>query len=298
MLKHYKLDIALVIAMAIWGSNFVVSKAATEIFPPMGYNAMRFSLATLSMWIVLRLMHVDLYVPRREWGAILLCAFVGNTLYQLFFINAVHLTSASNSVLIVSAGPVWVVLFNAARSQERITRGAVVGVGLALTGVVAVIVGRYGDQLAGGVQVSLGDGLMVVASVLWAGSILTSRRPLKNNPHLVATFWMLACGAASQVVFGLPSLVGFDWGRFSASGQVGGAVFAVIYSGVISIVFGSIIFNYAVNKLGSARTSIYTYVQPLVTAILAVIVLGERFTPAVILGALLIFGGVALVRRA
>jgi drug/metabolite transporter (DMT)-like permease len=287
-----RLDFGLIIAMMLWGGNFVVSKAATDVIPPMPYNALRFTVATLTMFVLLRFMRVNLYVPRREWWPIVLASIIGNTLYQPLFMNGLHETSASNAVLIITAGPIWVVIFNALRSQERITRGAMLGVALAVGGVLAVIIGRYAGKLGFTETTLHGDLLMVGASVMWAASILVSKRPLANNPHLVATFWTLFCGMVSSVIMGAPGLAAYDWSRFNTS-----ALFGVIYSGGISIAFGSIVFNYAVHKLGATRTSLYTYLQPLVAASLAVVVLGEPFTLMLVIGGVLIFIGVGLARR-
>lgn len=287
-----RLDLMLIFAMSLWGSNFVVSKAATDILPPLGYNALRFNIAMVSMFIILRVMKVNLFVPRREWGPIIIASVFGNVLYQPFFMNGLHETSASNAVLIITAGPIYVVLFNAIRSQERITRGAILGVVLAVLGVLIVIIGRYAGKVGFTPTTIHGDLLMVVASILWAGAILTSRRPLTQNPHLVATFWTLVLGTIFQTIIGVPQFAGYDWSRFTFP-----ALLAVIYSGAVSVVIGSIVFNYAVNKLGTSRASLYTYLQPLVAATLAVLLLGESFTLLLIIGGVLIFVGVGLARQ-
>ncbi len=286
-----RLDLALIFAMVLWGGNYVVSKAATDILPPLAYNALRFLMATISMFIQLRVMKVNLFVPRREWWPIILSSLIGHALYQPFFITGLHETSASNAVLIITAGPIYVVLFNAFRSKERLTRAAILGVILALGGVMIVIIGRYAGNFQFTNTTIHGDLLMVGASVLWAGSILSTRRPMINNPHLVATFWTLVCGTISQSILGAPQLIAFDWSRFNLA-----ALGAIFYSSVISIGIASVIFNYAIRKLGTTRTSLYTYLQPLVAATLAVLLLGEPFTILLVIGGFLIFVGVALAR--
>jgi drug/metabolite transporter (DMT)-like permease len=287
-----RLDIALIFAMALWGGNFVVSKAATEVLPPLAYNAIRFSIASLSMLPFMLILKIDLRMPRSIWRAVLFNSFIGHVLYQPFFINSIKLTTASNAVLIITAGPIWVVLFNAFRGQEQITKKAVGGVFLALIGVVTVIVGRYGGQVGLGGSTATGDLLMVIASVLWAIAIITSREPLAKINATVCTFWLTTLAAGSQLILGFPSLVTMDWSAITPL-----VILGLVYSGAVSVVLGSLVFNYAINKIGTARTSVYTYVQPVVAATLAVLFLGERFTPILLLGAFLIFVGVALVRR-
>ena len=115
------LDLALILNMTLWGGNFVVSKGATDLLAPMAYNALRFTAATVALLAVLRFRKIDLRLPRREWRPIVFASLIGYTLYQPAFINGVHLTTVGNSVLILTAGPVWVVLLNAIRSQERVS---------------------------------------------------------------------------------------------------------------------------------------------------------------------------------
>ncbi len=286
------LDLALVLNMTLWGSNFVISKAATEVLPPLAYNGLRFMAAVIGMYIVMRVRRVDLRLPRQIWRPVIVASIIGHALYQPLFISGLHYTTVANSVLILTAGPVWVVLFNAVRSQERITRGAILGVLIALAGVITVIIARYAGQLALGGATLLGDGLMLVGSLMWAWSVLASRVPLAKGANTPVTFWMLVCGAVSQMAFGIPAFLTIDWSVLTPL-----VMGAILFSGVLSIVIGSIIFNYAIQKIGAARASVYSYLQPLVAASLAVVVLHEVFTPWLIVGGTLIFVGVWLARR-
>ncbi len=288
-----RLDLALLLAATLWGANFVVSKAAIDALAPFIYNALRFAVGVLGMAVVFRLRGIDLRLPRREWGSIVFASVISYALYQPFFINGLHLTSAGNSVLIITAGPVWVVLFNAVRREERVTRGSVVGVFIALFGVFVVIFGRYAGQVGFSTVTLEGDLLMLVGSFLWAWSVMASRKPLVQSATAPATFWMLVIGTIFQTLFAIPDLRSFSLSVINFP-----VLLAILYSGLISIVIGSVIFNDAIAKIGTARASVYTYVQPLVAATLAILLLGEAFTPWLVLGGAFIFVGVNLVRRA
>ncbi len=286
------LDLALIFNMALWGTNFVVSKAATDALPPMAFSALRYVVAAGSMALIMRIRRVDLYLPRAEWWPVFVSAIFGFVLYQPAFINGVHDTAVGNSVLILQAGPVWVVLFNAWRGEERMTRGTILGVLIALSGVLTVVIGRYAGQLSIDGLSLLGDGLIFLSSILWGISLITSRGPLARNHSFVPTFWLLMVGALSQVILGFPSLIGLPASAFTPA-----VIVAILYSGMISVTIGSLIFNHAIQKIGAARTAIYSYLQPFVAATLAIVVLHEAFTIWLVIGGLLIFVGVALVRR-
>ncbi|MFS8639160.1 MAG: hypothetical protein FWJ74_13810, partial [Gemmatimonadota bacterium] len=47
-------NIGLLTMVLVWGLNFSVVKAALAHLPPLGFNALRFPLASLTVWLVLR----------------------------------------------------------------------------------------------------------------------------------------------------------------------------------------------------------------------------------------------------
>ena len=289
------LDAALILNMTMWAGNIVISKPVTDALPPLGYNAIRFTLSVAGLFVLLRLQKVDLHLPRGEWKWVLLPALFSYALYQPAFIVGLHLTTAANSALIVSIGPLWVVLINAWRTHEPLRRSTVIGVLVGLLGVSIVIVGRFAGQGQfnfGGATLS-GDLLIFCASIFWALGVLSARRPLSRNPPLPTSFWMLACGAVSQFVIGVPTLIGFDW----QTALTPPVIAAILYSGLLSVAIGTTIFNLAIQRIGPARTAIYSYLQPVIAAAMAVLLLGEAFTPWLLIGGVLTLAGVAYQNR-
>ena len=289
------LDLALILTMTLWSGNVVISKAATASFPPMAYNAVRFAIAPVAMYLMLRLRHFDFHLPRTLWGPVAVSALLNFTLYQLAFINGLHQTTAGNNALIMAAGPAWVAIINAARSQERLTRGAVFGAFLALFGVIVVVLGRDSGTVGFGGSTLSGDLLSLAASFFWAFGVLASRRAMSREPkvqNMTIIFWVLLVGSVSQVLMGLVSVSQLTAASFSP-----GVIGTLLYSGAISVALGTLVFNYAISKRGATRTAVFSYLQPLITAGLAVIFLGESFSAWLFVGAVLIFAGVTLVRR-
>jgi drug/metabolite transporter (DMT)-like permease len=289
------LDLALILTMTLWSGNVVISKAATDSLPPMAYNALRFTIAPIAMYLMLRWRKFDFRLPRALWPSIVLSALFNYTLYQLAFINGLHQTTAGNNALIMAAGPAWVAIINAARSQERITRGALLGAFLALFGVVVVVIGRESGTVGFGGSTLTGDVLTLFASFFWAFGVLASRHALTRDakvPNLTITFWVMVVGSLSQIAFGAVALSQVPLTSFTPS-----VIVALLYSGSISVALGSLIFNYAIGKRGATRTAVFSYMQPLITGGLAILFLGESLSAWLLVGGVLIFAGVALVRR-
>lgn len=285
------LDAGLVLVMVVWGANFVVIKNALDVLPAFVFNAVRFSLGTVALGVIFKMNHAPLRLPRSEWPVIIVLAFLG-AVYQVIFVAALENTTIANNALIIATVPVWVLILGFFRYQERFSRGAVLGVFTALGGVIMVVLGRYSGTLAVGGQTLLGDALSLLASWTWAVSILISRRPLQHNPTTASTFWILAWGAVFQALLAVPELLRMDWSLLQPN-----MLLAITYSGIGSIGLGSMIWNHGVKKLGTARTAIFTYLEPIVAAISAIIFLAEPFSLWLVVGAVLVFSGLVLVKK-
>jgi drug/metabolite transporter (DMT)-like permease len=283
------MDFWMVVLMLIWGTNYVILKSSLEVIPAMVFNSLRFGAATLMLGILFKANGYKLTLPRREWPIMIWLAFQGSAIYQLLFLNGLRNTTVVNSSLLLTTMPVWVVLFNALRGHERLSKQRIIGVVVALFGVVVVILGGKVIDIGG--KTLLGDVLTLAASLVWASTTVTSYKPYNRNPTPALTFWGVAWGAAFQALFALPDVIHLDWSVFSPS-----ILLAIAYSGIVSIGVGYIIWNHGVKTLGTGRPAIYTYLEPAIAGIAAVIFLNEPLTPWLIGGAVLVLCGVIFVQ--
>jgi drug/metabolite transporter (DMT)-like permease len=285
------MDFWLVVLMVIWGSNFVILKSALHILPPFILNGMRFSAGTVALWIIFSSQRINLVMPRHEWMPIIALTFFNQVVYQGVWLWSLHHTTVANNALILTTVPVWIVMFNAWRGHERLSRRGTIGIFIALVGVFVVIAG--GGKIALGGDTLAGDIMTVISAVIWAVTILWSRRILARNEPMPVAFWTVAWGAIFQLIIAVPDFVRIDWRVFQPN-----LLIAMLYSGMISIGIGSMIWNRAINKMGTGRPAIYTYLEPVIAALSAVIFLHEPFTVLLLVGGALVMVGVLSVKSA
>ncbi len=285
-------DLMLVVVMSLWGTHYSVAKAAVDVMPPFIYNACRFTIAAVTVGLMLRAGGVKLRLPRREWRSIIWVGFLSFVLYQVFFMQGLHYTVVSHSVLIVTTAPIGIVLLNIARKKERGSARVYTGIVLAVGGVLAVIVTRYAGQLDMGGSTLGGDALTVISAGVWIYNTLAFRRVLEHNPALSANFWTLVWGALFASIIAIPDALSFDWSKVNT-----GIVLAIIYSGAISIGFGGTLWAVALKRLGSSRASLYLNLQPIIAATVAIIFLGEPFTIWLVIGMCMVLFGMWQIRR-
>lgn len=272
----------------IWGFNFSVTKSAFGQIPPLPFTAVRFVVSSLLLWLVLRVIEGPAKLPPGALRKLVILGLVGNSCYQLAFMLGLARTTATNSALILSTVPTVVAVFAGALGLERITRRMRWGIALGTLGVVLVIATR-GVAFDRGTLT--GDLLTVLAVLFWAGYTVGLRTVPEGLSPLRVTAVTTIAGTPGLLLAGLPGVLRLDWKAVDAH-----AWLALAYASVLSLVLAYLLWNRSVKAVGGTRTAIYMCVTPLVAALGAWLVLGERPHPLQGLGAMFIVTGVLLTR--
>lgn len=273
----------------IWGANFAVVKAAMREIPPLPFTAIRFGLATALLMLLLRWREGDWKFPPGTARRFMWLGIVGNTIYQSLFCLGLYYTTSANASLILTTTPVVVAIAAGLIGMEKVTRNMVIGLALALGGIVIVMMVR-GAALSSGTM--RGDLMMLGGVFCWAAYVLGMRTVAGGISSLRLTTLTLMTGAPGLFLLGLPGLLRMDARRIGAT-----ALFGILYSAVVALVICYLLYNRNVRLIGGVRTSIYGCVIPVVATLIAWPALGERPTWVQALGAALVIGGVLITRR-
>ncbi|MGH9938293.1 MAG: DMT family transporter [Blastocatellia bacterium] len=276
------------LVVLIWGANFAVVKTALTQIAPLPFTAIRFSVATLALTLLLRWREGDCAFPRDSFRKIFWLGVIGNTAYQALFATGLSLTTSANASLILTTTPAMTALIGGLTGIERVTRRAIAGIALALGGI-AVVVGTRASLSS---QTLFGDLMVFVSVFCWTAYVLGIRALGERVSSLRATALTLVTGAPGLLLLGLPGLIETDWTR------IGGAtIFGILYSSALALVVCYLLFNRNVRLIGGVRTTIYGCAIPVIAALVAWPVLGEKPTLAQGFGAILIIVGVLVTRR-
>ncbi|MGQ9495628.1 MAG: DMT family transporter [Thermoanaerobaculaceae bacterium] len=284
-------DWLLLVLIIIWGVNYTIIKKALEELHPLVFNALRFALATLILGIFLRGRGgPGKMSPKTALKAALL-GILANTFYQLFFIEGLARTNVAHASLIQASMPSQVALLTHFTGRERMSRQGWIGIGLTFVGLTLLLSFRSTE---GGQKPSwAGDALMFAAAFSWAVYTLLAEPVLTKAPASQVTLVGFLAGTPLLLLSALPQLFQHDLRHLSLATWGG-----VIFSGVLAIGLGYLVWNYAVRSLGTTRTAIYSNLTPVVAALVAWLALGERWRPLQIFGAATALFGVTLTRFA
>ena len=284
------LDFLLLLMIVIWGSNFSIVKVALRDFPEVPFNAMRLVVATVVFLTVILATPARARLrtlTRRDWVELAFLGFIGTFLYQFCFVSSVKRTSVANGSLIIGISPIVIALMSAVVGHERIRPVRWLGIAVAMSGL-DLVVGR-GVDVTG--QTWRGDLLMMAGVICWAIYSVASQPILKRQSPLLVIALTFSLGATLYVLAMTPILIAVEWRAIS-----GFSWLMMLTSALLALNLSYWIWYTGLKRLGGSRTSVYSYLTPVVAMIVAAIWLAEPISVNQIAGAGAIFAGLLITR--
>jgi drug/metabolite transporter (DMT)-like permease len=281
-------EIAVLVVMVIWAGNFIVVKSAVAVLPPAGFTFLRFSLASITLLLLLRWREGSIGLPRRDFIAIFLLGGLGFGIYQLLWTFGLTTVAAGDSALIIAATPVLVAVLAVLARSDVLTRSKLLGSIVSFAGVAIVIASGQGLSLGGSLA---GEAITLLAAVCWATYTAFAAPYLWRYTPLRATTWATVAGTAVLAPVAVAQLASVDMSQVDAG--VGGAV---LYSGMLSAGVANVVVSNGIKLVGPTRAAAYQFLVPALAVLLAFLFLREPIRPGQVLGGVVIVLGVLATR--
>lgn len=232
------------------------------------------------------------FMIRRRTGvkitwAILIFPILGGVLTALdhgFWNTSVNFTSAANATLLANTAPLWVALFAYLVWKEHLKMAFWLGLILTVIGA-AIVLGT--DFLRNG-SLGIGDLLAIAAGFFYAGYFLVTQRG-RVHWDTLSYIWIVSlvstiCLLLISLGFGMP-ITGYPIQSY----------LAFLGAALISQTGGYLAVGYALGHLPASLVAPTMLGQPVVTALLAIPLLGEPLGVGQIIGGLAVLAGIYLV---
>ena len=285
-LKAY---LAWMIICIVWGTTYLAIRIGVTDLPPMLFAGLRWVIAGLLMTILLNLRAY----PFPSLSDLKHIAVVGILLLGVangLVVVAEQWLPSGLTALILSTLPFWVVGFEYLMPKSPKLNVYIIS-GLLLGAIGVIIIFAKDLNIALDINFFIGGLCLFGAVVAWSiGSIYWKYKQLTVRPLMGASMQMLIAGI-------LQTALGFILGEQNHFQLTQNSAFALGYLIVFGSILGYASYIYSVKHLPLSLVSTYAYVNPVIALILGWLILDEPFSVTIIIASVLIFFGVALVRK-
>jgi drug/metabolite transporter (DMT)-like permease len=280
--------ITLLFVMAIWGSTFVVTKAAIAELPPLTLAFARVAIGSLVLTPFAWLRYRRSASPGLPWRALAVLGLVGVALYYVAFNLSLQYTSATQGALVQSCIPAMTALIAVLWFGERASRTRILGIALSVVGVLIVFSGNS-DQTnhpGNASDVLLGNLLMFATAAAWGLYTSLAKRVAAFDP-VVTTTCITGIGAVLLLPAALFELAGRELPAPSTS-----AWLSVLYLGALASGAAYMLYNNALRHMDASEVGVYTNLIPVVGVIAGLVLLHDPLSMRAVIGGLVVMAGV------
>jgi drug/metabolite transporter (DMT)-like permease len=265
----------------LWGSLYVVSKYAFATIPPLTLLFLRYLIAGIPLGFVAFKKGLK-KVEKNHWKYFLCFGATGYFASIALQMTATSIMNASVASLINSLNPIFISIFAVLFLKENMTPNKFIGIACSILGV-AIVLGISGN----GVSV-LGVVFSLLSVILWSfNSVMIRKISGYYCSEQITLFGVLMglpfCLVASVVELQTKSIY------FTPISAL-----AVIYLAVFCTAVTNLCWNKSLKVFDASFCSMFYPLQPLFSALLGIVILGEPITRNFVVGGILISFGIII----
>ena len=283
--------ILLTLTALMWSGNAIAGKLAVGHISPFLLTWLRWLLACIILLIFART-HIkrDFNLIKKHWKFLFFLGTIGFTIFNnLMYLALIH-TSAINVAIEQASMPLIVFLLNYFFFKTNVTSYQVIGFIVTLIGVIITVTR---GNLFGLTQQSLNIGDLIMIFAIMVYGIYSAF--IKHKPAIHPLSFLSALGISAFISTTPFVLYELSSNKILWPDATGWGV--VIYAALFASILSQLFWVLGLEKIGSNRGGIFINLVPIFGAILAIIILGEKFEAYHAIGLVLVLGGITFAQK-
>lgn len=283
-------EFMLLSVVLFWGMNYTIGKFGMRQLSPIQFNAIRFAVTAPLLLIAAYVVERSLRIRWHDLPRLILLSLIGVSLYQSLFMLSVRDTSATNASLLIAMSPVFAGIFSVVSKQERFTWKKQFGSLIAFSGAALVLLNPSSPHQHAP-DAMIGNIAGLLASIAWGIYPIITAPLLQRYSSLRITAW--------SAVFGVIPLWVVSQGTGSTSVQLWSMPtwLSLAFSIFVVTIYGLVAWYVGVSRIGATQVMVYMYLIPVVAIVFAAFFIHETIYPSQVVGGLIIFAGIAMVKN-
>jgi drug/metabolite transporter (DMT)-like permease len=278
----------LVVQSFMASGTHIVAKVVVRDVDAFTLTLVRSIIAAVAMGLILLARGKWPAIRREDFRTVFALSFLAVPVNQFFFLFGLQYTIPSNAALLYATTPIIVLLFSRWFLREPLTPRKSIGVVLGFVGVVIVIFER---GLSESVQYFIGNVIIFLAVLAWGLYTVHGKRLIAQYGAIEASSVTLILGTFLFVPIGILPALRFPFATLSTSNW-----FQILYLAIITSVFAYFLWYYALGRIEAGKVALFANLQPILTTVLAVMLLGQSITLAFIIGGIIAISGVVVAQ--
>jgi drug/metabolite transporter (DMT)-like permease len=283
-------QIFLLIVSFIFGANYWISKSLMpDYLNPFQLLIIRTGGAAAIIWII-QIFAKKEKVVFNDLVLLAVCALFGIAFNQGFLYIGLNKTSPFDASIIHTANPLIVMLIAAAAIKEKITLLKSFGILLGLSGALFLIL--TSNHSSNNMSSLIGNLFIFANGASYAIYLVIVKPLMKKYTTMTVLKWVFLFGFLFSLPFTKSSNLIVNWNEFSSFQW-----FSLFYIIILNSIVAYFLIVYALKHVSASIVGYYTYLQPLIVAIIGIIS-GTEFPSWIkVFSAMLIFAGVYLINK-
>jgi len=257
--------VLLALLTLFWGLNWPVMKIGVREFPPLTFRTISMVGGLAVIWLAARAQGASLAIPAGARMTVIRLAIPNMLIWHSLIIIGVKLLSSGRAAILGYTMPAWAVLSGLIFFGDRISRSALVGIALAMSGALLLLSSEF-SRLSGQ---PVGTVLALIAAAGWGFGTVLMKRTQLDMPTISLTFWMLSLTTTIMAILALifeypamrmPNLV--EWG-------------AIVYNSAIIFGFAHVVWFRLARILPPVASSLSVMFIPVLGTFSGAWILGE-----------------------
>jgi len=280
--KRWPVYAAAMTTVLLWGSAFPAIRYSLHVYSPEALMLLRFLFASITLAVIGAVKKIRM-PKKRDLPMFAMGGFVGVFLYMLLSKNgAVHIEAGIGS-FIVASSPVFVLVLSTLLLREKVKRACWIGVAVSFGGLVIVMLSQ-----TSGLVPDIGVLLFLLATLSASLHSIIQRKITRTYTAIEATTYSIVFATLFMLIYS-PALI-----REIPNSSLS-ANFVVAYLGVFPAALAYLSWGWALSKAKKTTyVTVFVYLVPLVSSVLAYFWLGETLSFMAILGGVLIIVGMVI----
>ncbi|MDO9546923.1 MAG: EamA family transporter [Pelolinea sp.] len=274
----------------IWGTSFLWIKIALEEVSPIVLVAFRSLFGTIGLGLIIiinKKVQVTWSTIKERLPVFLILGLINIALPWSLISWAEQFIDSGTAAILNGAMPLFTIFLSPIFIEDdRITIPRVVGLVIGFLGVVILIAPSIQNKWSNNL---LGQAASLLATFFYAASTIFARKKTQGIPAQTQAFLQLASGTVIIWIFA------FFTEKPFVIPQTPMTWLALVWLGILGSCIAYIIYFSLLHEIGPTRTSMITYIPPLIGMVLGVGFLNEQFYWQALVGALMILSGITIV---